>query len=398
DLLRNPNSQHASQILDSTRNRLKPYFESKVLQRMFGSTESRLDVQRMMRDARIVIVDLAPRGRLFETEANTIGALLLNEVLAVARSMPRDVKYPTFLLLDEFQNFVGPDIESALPEVRQLGLRMILSHQSLSQLERGDHDLTAMIFQAQSRMIFGVQGEDADLLAHEVASLSFDPRKIKDEHWTRRQLISGHRIQELSSWSEGETAASQWNESYGKNWSSGRNRSHRPFAYNDRTDVESHGNNEGKSEGHGHSESMGHSKTRGSHQTLVPVYENFRELASRTYTPFDEQKQEWASFIRRLKTGQALIRTVNDPEIRVVNVKRSTPGVLGFDMHTIARRFPEALERLDQLVEDNFHSDFFVPAEQVDREAQRRIEAILYPKIAVPEKKSEPEAESPFSE
>ena len=28
----------------------------------------------------------------------------------------------------------GPDIESALPEVRQLGLKLILSHQSFSQL------------------------------------------------------------------------------------------------------------------------------------------------------------------------------------------------------------------------------------------------------------------------
>ena len=38
-------------------------------------------------------------------------------------------------------------------------------------------------------MIFGVQGEDADLLANEVASLNYDPKKIKDEMYTRRQLI-----------------------------------------------------------------------------------------------------------------------------------------------------------------------------------------------------------------
>ena len=91
------------------------------------------------------------------------------------------MRYPTYLLLDEFQNFVGPDIDAALPEVRQLALRLILSHQSFSQLRRGDYDLTSMIFQAQSRMIFGVQGDDADILANEVGSLTFDPRRIKDE-------------------------------------------------------------------------------------------------------------------------------------------------------------------------------------------------------------------------
>src|SRR5207253_10977182 len=128
----------------------------------------------------------APQNRLPTQLADAIGALILNEVIATARSLPGHVRYPTYLLLDEFQNFVGPDIESALPEVRQLGLRLILSHQSLSQLERGDYDLTAMIFQAQSRMIFGVQGEDADLLGRELGALSFDPMRVKDEIYHTR--------------------------------------------------------------------------------------------------------------------------------------------------------------------------------------------------------------------
>ena len=174
-------SQEAMRILDSSRNRLRPYFDSDILRRMFGSTQSRLDVLRMMREGRIVIVDLSPRNRLGEQLANTIGALLINEVIAQVRSLPRDVRYPTYMFLDEFQNFVGPDLEAALPELRNLGLRLILSHQGFSQLERGDYDMTSIIFQAQSRMIFGVQGEDADLLAHEVASIKFDAKKIKEE-------------------------------------------------------------------------------------------------------------------------------------------------------------------------------------------------------------------------
>src|SRR5207253_10358516 len=142
----------------------------------------------------------APQNRLPTQLADAIGALILNEVIATARSLPGHVRYPTYLLLDEFQNFVGPDIESALPEVRQLGLRLILSHQSLSQLERGDYDLTAMIFQAQSRMIFGVQGKDADDLAHELASITFDLMRIKEENYVRRQSLAGHRIIALTSW------------------------------------------------------------------------------------------------------------------------------------------------------------------------------------------------------
>lgn len=112
------------------------------------------------------------------------------------------MRHKTYLFLDEFQNFVGPDMRSALPEMRQMGLNLILSHQSFSQLKRGDYDMTNMIFAAQSRMIFGVQGEDADILAHEVASLMYNPKKLKEENWSRRQLIKGHRIMNLASWSE----------------------------------------------------------------------------------------------------------------------------------------------------------------------------------------------------
>ena len=66
--------QEAMRILDSSRNRLRPYFDSDILRRMFGSTQNRLDVLRMMREGRIVIVDLSPRNRLGEQLANTIGA------------------------------------------------------------------------------------------------------------------------------------------------------------------------------------------------------------------------------------------------------------------------------------------------------------------------------------
>ena len=84
--------------------------------------QSRLDVLRFMREGRIVLLNLAPKNRLPTQLADAIGGLVLNEVLATAQVAARwDVRYPTYLLLDEFQNFVGPDIESALPEVRQLG-------------------------------------------------------------------------------------------------------------------------------------------------------------------------------------------------------------------------------------------------------------------------------------
>ena len=114
-------SGEVTRILESARNRLKPYFESDILRRMFGATHNRLDVERFMRERRIVLLNLAPRNRLSMQLADAIGALVLNEVLAAARSLPRNVRYPTYLVLDEFQNFVGPDIEAASPRSANWG-------------------------------------------------------------------------------------------------------------------------------------------------------------------------------------------------------------------------------------------------------------------------------------
>jgi hypothetical protein len=389
-------SSEVLRILDSSRNRLKPYFESDILRRMFGTYENRLDIEGFMREGKIVLIDLAPRNRLASQLANTIGALILNEVIATARNLPRGVRHPTYLFLDEFQNFVGPDIEQALPEVRQLGLKLILSHQSFSQLERGDYDLTSMIFQAQSRMIFGLQGEDADILAHELASLTYDPRKIKEEIYTRRQLNSGHKVIELSSWSDANSRSDQWQQSFAEGWNRSK-KEVRPPKADDlpiRGDAESISHQKTRGTGG----TAGHTSTLGGHESIVPEYEEFLELASRTYESKDEQEAEWAKKLRKLLTGQCVLRLVDDPAIRRVKVKRTAPGYLKYDLATIQAHFPQVLDNLDQLIEDNFASDLFLSAETIDRAAERRLEAMLRPAITIQSKTDSPDSSrDPFS-
>ncbi len=392
--------QDAVRILDSSRNRLRPYFTSDILRRMFGSEESRLDVRRLMQEAKIVIVNLAPKNRLSTQLGDTIGAMLINEVLAVARSLPRDVRFPTYLLLDEFQNFIGPDIQAALPEVRQLGLRLILSHQSLSQLERGEYDLTSMIWQAQSRLIFGVQGEDADLLANELASLTFDPRLIKDEFWSRRQRVAGHDIRILKGSSATSGSSDTDGRTEGSTRANSRGESSRPFKWDSR--VNNSSDSTSTQQGRQRSYSNSHSTSDSEHETLVPSYEEFLELSNRTYVSFDEQRSLWASKVRNLATGEALLRLVNDGRLQTVNVKRSTPGFLTFDLPTLARRFPAVVERMDKMVEQNFLSDLFVSAEVIDRQSEARLARVLHSRIVLHTSSDgngdveRPDAPSPF--
>jgi hypothetical protein len=361
-----------SRILDSTRNRLHPFFNSPNLRAMFGSSRSSLDMLRFMREGKIVVLNLNPANRIPEDISDAIGGLVLNEVLSVARSLPLGIRYPTYLVLDEFQRFVGPDIEMAIPEVRQLGIKMILSHQSFSQLKRGDLDLTSMIFQAQSRMVFGVQGEDADILAHELASFTFNPHKIKDELYSRKQRISGHRIIDLQSESYTTSQSQNWTNTYGKNWARGENVTHARIA-----DIKSDGNTwtdtNSKGEGRGNSDGQ----TRGTSQHLLPVYEEYLELMNRTYVSFEEDRNCWGRDIRRLTRGDCFLRIVDDPNLYTVSVKRSAPGYLGWDTEKLMRHMPSANDKMQELIERNFESDLFVSPSVIEREARERLDRVL---------------------
>jgi hypothetical protein len=64
-----------------------------------------------------------------------------------------------------------------------------------------------------------------------------------------------------------------------------------------------------------------------------------------------------------------------------VAVKRSAPGHLRWDVSTLAREVPEALDEVAALLERNFHSGLFLPPDQIDRETERRLEQVIRPTI-----------------
>jgi len=386
------NTTEISRILESARNRLKPFFENEILRRMFGGTRNLLDMYCFMREARILLVNLAPMNRLSSQAAAAIGGLIINEVLAVVRSLAGKTVLPTFLLLDEFQNFVGPDLAEAIPEVRQLGMKLILSHQSLSQLKRGDCDLTSLIFTAQSRAVFGLHGEDADTLAHEFASLGYDPERIKQEILASKQRQVGHRIVELENRSESHSTT----ESRGSTESGGQNNGESiqhetPYAM-----PEGFTTSSGRSSSSSvkSDSSTGTSRSYGRSQTLVPIVEDFSEVSSRTFVQFDEQRTLWGQKIRRRKTGTALLQVVDDPHIHEVAVKRSAPGFLGFDLPTIHKCFPKIIEATERLIERNFENGPFCTPAEIEVETERRLARVLNQRIAIPGQPS-PAAEMP---
>ena len=379
-ILRAHGSQAETQ-LESSRNRLTPIFEAPGLRATYSSARNYLDIGRWMDEGRVVLINLAPMGTVPETMADMIGGMVVNEVFSVARSRPPERRVETWLYLDEFQRFIaGDDLEYNLAESRQLLTRLALSHQSFSQLKNDQTDLTSLIFQAQNRLILNVQGEDARILSEEIAGFTYDPRRVKEELWHTTQRISGHRIIELHSRSSSEALARQWNESHGRGRTAHQSTSRREFQI-ERVHGEGGATSEQESRARGETQTAG--TTTGTHETLVPIYEEYEQLASRTYFTFDEQRQEWARALRRLHTGEGVLRVVDDDRLREIRVKRTVPGHLAFPWETVLKRMPQVTEAYERLLEENFAQECFVSPAVIERETVERLERVLRPAIEV---------------
>jgi hypothetical protein len=348
------------QLLESTRNRTAPFFDCRILQLMLSQQKNRFNVEELIRDKKIVIINLAQEEIIDAQIASTIGGLFVNEILQKARNLPPDLVKPTILCLDEFQNFIGKDLLTAIPEVRQRGIELILAHQSLSQLVRGDTDLSSIIWQCSNRFMFSNSAEDADIIANELASLSFDPMKLKEELFSYRQKKIGQHIEWLKSTGQTTTRSSATDVSFGSNSSSGRSKSDPDSGEGGSSSTST---NEGTSQGRSNKEAVSSGESISWSQTLVDDWEEFYETSSKTYFTFAEQFQEWAKLIRKLKTGEMVCEFKDDPELYLVK------GEMIEIIET-----PELLELKDKLLEENFKQHYFISREKAERDWEEMVE------------------------
>ncbi|QDT38397.1 type IV secretory system conjugative DNA transfer family protein [Stratiformator vulcanicus] len=355
----------ATRILESTRNRLDPFFESVNLRRMFGVMKSRFDCERFIRERRIVLLNLATLGRIPAFIAHTIGALALNELFETAARLTttegRHVVEPTYVVMDEFQNYVTPDIQEAIPTVRQMGLRMVLAHQSFSQLERNDIDLVQMIWQAQSRLMFKNSAVDADIVAEELAKWTFDPMTIKDRRTSVKQIITGYRREWFRNVSSTETTsdADMTQDSTSRGDSQSRTLNPNVIGYSNNTTGITSGTSGQSGQSQGRTSARSSGTSEGQSETNVPIHKTFRETSSLTFEGFDEFVVKWGQQIRKLKVGEAYYQEADTDEIRKIKLD-----------HIDIPDSPEIAAAVERLKERNFDSDFFISAGEADREAE----------------------------
>ena len=362
----NAKGNEAVRILESTRNRFDIFYEAPPARRMFGTFESRFNCERFIREKKIVIINTAKLGRIPTHLGNTIGSLFANEIFETAYNMAtlhgKSSVDLTYLLMDEFQRFVSPDIEDAIPTCRQMGLRLILAHQSFSQLRRGEIDLRSMVWQAANRLMFANSFEDADIIANELATLTFDPMAVKDQRTSLKQLIVGYRREWLrtqgATRTEAESVIDQRSVGFSRNESESRPVQRAQGTLSAGT---SH------SDGHltGGTRALSSSDSLGEHEVNVPIHETIEEIASKIFTSFEEHRLEWMKIIRQLKTGICFGRFADDDQLYEIMV----------DYAPVTAN-PRTDARMQDLIERNFEQDMFISASEADRlafEDRRRL-------------------------
>lgn len=134
------------------------------IRRIIGQSNSAFDMRDVLRRRKILLVNLAGLG---DETASLVGTLLMNALWNAVKSGACDPERPTYLYLDEFQNYLSLPISPGdlLTQARSFGLSMNIAHQHLAQLT--PEVLQAVLANARSKVLFQTAARDAKLFASE---------------------------------------------------------------------------------------------------------------------------------------------------------------------------------------------------------------------------------------
>jgi hypothetical protein len=151
---------YASPILD----RIWQLQERPEIRNIIGQSTSSFTMREVLRDKKVLLVNLAGLGR---TTASLVGTLMINSLWSAVRSGAARGSQPACLLLDEFQDFVNlpVDPEELFAKARSFGLSITAAHQHLGQLPPELRQ--AVLANARSKIVFQTTADDARVFSRE---------------------------------------------------------------------------------------------------------------------------------------------------------------------------------------------------------------------------------------
>jgi hypothetical protein len=170
---------YASAAFAPVYNKLGLLLSSPIVRNIIGGGESRLHAGPLMRERRVLVVNLA-QSLIGEDNAHFLGALLVSKIQLAAMHnlrLGREERSPFTLYVDEFQNFVVSSFEKILSEAGKAGLTLVMANQFLEQL--GENLPTAIRSNAGTLVSFRVSAQSGRALEGEFGGL-FGAKELVD--------------------------------------------------------------------------------------------------------------------------------------------------------------------------------------------------------------------------
>jgi hypothetical protein len=353
ELLELKNMQQWTGQMGSTKNRVTRFIAPQGLRRFIGMKSGNVNIAELMDRDAILLVNLGRSSYLNPEPAKVFAALLIAEFYTAAmKRAGTDQHY--HLILDEFQEYVTPDIHGMLTGVRKGGLHMTLAHQNLAQLGKTPELTEAVLGTCLVKVIFGgLSYESAAFMAQEVYLKQVNERMI-DETFDHLET-TGYEVASIPTESRTVTQGRGQSKAAGNTTGSSAGQADRLALVGD-AEYEELGITQTQNMMHGSSVSESVSQTnslsiqRGTAFFLIP--QHTRAVTGRATRSRDEKVSLYAQRLKEQPKKQAtfFIRNVTY-EATIPTVKDWTPS-------------PETLKQYER---ELYEKAGALPAAEVDR-------------------------------
>jgi type IV secretory pathway TraG/TraD family ATPase VirD4 len=139
--------------IGSTKNKLQRFIHPQM-RRIMGLKDNNISLAQVIENKQILLCNLqASESDLVGREnMKALGTLLISELWEAFRKRTRPQEF--YLICDEMQEFMTPDLSQILPQSAKYGLHCILAHQHQGQLSSS---LEVAIKNAQTKIIFSTE-------------------------------------------------------------------------------------------------------------------------------------------------------------------------------------------------------------------------------------------------
>lgn len=148
-------------------NKVGQFLSSTIIRNIVGQEESTIDIRKLMDEQKILLVDLS-MGRIGEDNSALLGSMLITKIQMAAMSradMPKQLRVPFYLYVDEFQNFATDSFAVILSEARKYGLSLMMANQYIAQMP--ENVANAVFGNVGTIIAFRVGAQDAEGLQRE---------------------------------------------------------------------------------------------------------------------------------------------------------------------------------------------------------------------------------------